>query len=89
VGRHCSLGTNGRLQRNACEFAERKGVNHNFKQKIKLEVKNWAQGFLRQSRELNVRKPEPITVSMILAFSKIEVSRIYGNLVAVFKMCTF
>jgi hypothetical protein len=67
-------------------------VKHNFKQEIKLAVKDLAQGFLRRSRELNVSKPEPITVRiMILAFtsSKTEVTQIYGNLVAVFEMYKF
>jgi hypothetical protein len=35
------------------------------------------------------RKPVPTTVISILAFNKIDVTRIYDNLVTVFEMYTF
>jgi hypothetical protein len=74
------------LWRIACEFAERKDVNHNFKYEIKLAGKDRAQGFLRRNRELCVRKPETSTVSRILACNKIEVTLICDNLVVVSEM---
>jgi hypothetical protein len=60
-------------------------VRHNFKHESKLAGKNWAEGFLRRNRELRVRKPEPTTVITILAFKKIEVARIYDNVVTFFE----
>jgi hypothetical protein len=64
-------------------------VNHNFKHKIKLTRKGWAQVFLRRNRELTVRKPEHATVSRALAFNKVQVTRIYVNLMAVSEMYKF
>jgi hypothetical protein len=37
----------------------------------------------------NVRKHEPARVSMVLAFNRIEVTRIYSSLVAVFEVYRF
>jgi hypothetical protein len=71
------------LRRIACEFAERKHANHNSKHKIKLTRKGWAKVFLRGNRELSV------TISRILAFNEVEVTRIYGNVMAVSEMCKF
>jgi hypothetical protein len=64
-------------------------VNHKFKGEIKLAEQDWAQGFLRRNRGLSVRKPEPATVSRILAFNKIDVTWNYDNLVAVSEMYMF
>jgi hypothetical protein len=51
----------------------------NFNNEIKLAGKDWAQGFMRRNRELCERKPEPITVSRILAFKRIEVTQFNDN----------
>jgi hypothetical protein len=87
--RHALWGILIELRRITCEFAQHKDVNYNFKHKIKLARKDWAQSFLRRNRELSVRKPEPTTFSRILAFNKIDVTRIDNNLVAVSEMCKF
>jgi hypothetical protein len=54
----------------AYEFAERNNMKHNFNHEIKLAGKCRAQSFIRWNRELSVRKPEPTTVSRILAFNR-------------------
>jgi hypothetical protein len=59
-------------------------VNHNFKHEIKLAGKDWAQVFRRRTRELRVTKPVPTRVIRVMAFNKIEITRIYVNLVTIF-----
>jgi hypothetical protein len=47
------------------------------------------QSCLRRNRELNVRKPKPTTVSMILAFNETEATLSYENLMDIFYMYMF
>jgi hypothetical protein len=73
----------------ACEFAEWKNINHNFKHETKVAGKDWAQGFMWRNRELRVRKSEPATAIRILAFNKVEVTCIYDNLETGLEMYKF
>jgi hypothetical protein len=76
-------------QLNASLQNEKKTLIRNFKHKTKWAGKDWAQDLRRRNRELGVTKPKPTRVIGILAFKKIEVTRIYDNLVTVLGMCKF
>lgn len=71
------------LRRIAYEFAEKNKLKNSFNQETKLAGKDWAQGFLRRNPNLSLRKPEPTSVSRILAFNKAEVDRFFNNLMEV------
>ncbi|XP_077527244.1 uncharacterized protein LOC144138711 [Haemaphysalis longicornis] len=58
------------LRKLAFDIAEKNGLKHPFSAKAKRAGKDWCQGFLRRHPELNLRRPDSVTMAKMMGLSE-------------------
>ncbi|KAF0295355.1 hypothetical protein FJT64_007088 [Amphibalanus amphitrite] len=68
------------LRHLAYDLAEHLNLTHQFDKSSKMAGMEWLRGFMKRNPDVNVRVPEPTSISRVTAFRKSEVQRFYENL---------
>jgi len=68
------------LRKLAFEYAETRKIDHPFDCESKMAREDWLGGFLKRTRKLSIRKPEPTSLGRAVGFNKPQVDGFYNNL---------
>lgn len=72
------------LRKLAFDIAEKNGIKHPFSAKAKRAGKDWCQGFLKRHPELNLRRPDSVTMAQMLGLSEAKMRLCFGLLMKIY-----
>lgn len=81
--------TTTQIRQIAYEYAEKNNIKNNFNKQTKKAGEGWLSGFMRRCGDLTIRKPEHTSLSRIMGFNKVDVSKFYHNLEEVYNKYKF
>lgn len=68
------------VRKAAFEFAERKGLKHNFNTTKKMAGKKWFYAFMRRHPQLSLRQPESTSIARCRGFNRTNVNNFFDIL---------